>query len=147
MFLARTIRSQSVPFSSKTKPLSLVLFAASRSLFTSRIYYPSIRRWSALENGPPPVTALISSALPRWDLSYFSFDGITGFMRPSLATLIGIVLRVPTMGERGFVFLKKRRGKKFSRIIFSTPANSSPVSHVTRCINIYSGWIARTNAA
>ena len=78
---------------------------------------------------------------------YFSFADVTRSRRPIPVTLIGIALRVPTMGERVFVFPKKIRGKKVSRIIFSIPANAYPVSQVTRCINNHSGLIARTTTS
>ena len=61
--------------------------------------------------------------------------------------LTGFVLRVPTMGERVFYFLKKRRGKKVSRIIFSTTTNASSILLMTYCRNIHSNWIASTTMA
>ena len=46
---------------------------------------------------------------------------------------------------RGF-FLFPRKGKKFSRIILSTPANAYHMYQVKHCRNIHSDWIARTTA-
>ena len=137
----------SVPLRSRTKPFGLVSYTDSQSFFLPHIYSPSFSRWSALENTPPPITALISYALPHREFSYLSFADVTGFRIPSPDFLNGIIIRAPTMGERVFVFLKKRRGKKVSRIIFSTPANASPVSQVTCCRNIHYYWIVRTTAA
>ena len=95
----------------------------------------------------PPATARTSSVLPRWELKYLSCADVTGFRSPSPDFLTGIVFRAPTKGERVFVFPNKRRGKKFSRIIFSTPTNTSPVSQVLHCRNIHPDWIACTTAA
>ena len=147
MLLARIIRRVLVPLRSQTKPLILVLFATSRYFCPSHLSSLSIRRLSSLNNSPPPVTSLISYALPHFELRYFSFSDVPGFRSPSQSILISIVLRFPMIGERGFVFPKKIQGKSFYWIIFSTPANSSPVSQVTRWINIHSDWIARTTAA
>ena len=124
--LACSIRRMLVHFRYRTKPLSLVSFATSQSLCLSRLSSPSIRRCSALENSPPPVTDLIIYTLPLWDLRYSSFADITGFRRPSPATLIGIVLRVPTMSERVFVFLKKRQGKFFPKSFSPLPWTHPP---------------------
>ena len=74
----------------------------------------------------------VSSVLPHVELKYFSCADVTAFRSHSLAFLTNIVLRDPTTEERVFVFTKKGRGKKVSEIIFSIPANASPVSHVTR---------------
>ena len=145
MILACRSRRLSVTLRLLTKTLSLVFYAASRSFFPLRIYPPSVRMWSALENAPPPITALIGSALHHWKIRYLFFVYVTGFRRLSISTLIGIILRVPTMGERALVFPKKIGGKKVSQIIFPTPVNASPVSQVTRCRNIHPDCIARTN--
>ena len=147
VLLARRIRRLSVPFRLQTKPLSLVLYAASQSFFPSRLFLLASvggRHWRM---SPPPVTALVSSALPRWELRYFSISDMKVFRSPGPDFLTGIVLRSPTMGERVFVFPKKRQGGNVSRIIFFTPVNAYPVSQVTCCRNIHSGWIARTTAA
>ena len=144
MILSRRSRRLSVPLSSQTKPLILVSYAASCYFFPSRLSYPSVRRWLALENASHPITARISSALPRWDIRYFSCADITIFRMPSPDFLTGIVLRAPMMCERVFFFPKKIRGKKVSRIILSTPVNMSPVSQLMRCINIHSYWIECT---
>ena len=138
LILACSIRRLLVHLRLQTIPLSLVLYVASRSFFPLRIYPPSVRMCSALENAPPPITALIGSALHHWKIRYLFFVDVTGFRRLSISTLIGIILRVPTMGERVLVFPKKIGGKKVSQIIFPTPANASPVSQVTRCRNIHS---------
>ena len=144
MILSCVIRNLLVLLRSQTRPLIFVSFATSRYFYPSRLSSPSIHIWSELENTPPSVTALIISALPCWELSYLSFSDVARFRRTSLATLIGIVLRVPTMGERVFVFPKKRQGKKVSWIIFYTPTNVSPMSKVTCYRNIHSSWIACT---
>ena len=129
-------RRLSVPLRSLTKPLSLVSYAASWYFFPSHSYSLRVRRSSTLENAPHPVTALISSTLYLWEIRYLSLSEVTRFRRPSPATLICIVLRIPTMGERVFVLPNKKRGKFFSWIIFSTPANASPVSQVMCWRNI-----------
>ena len=67
------IRIMFVPLRYQTKPLSLVLFATSQSFCPSRLSSLSICRWYVLENASPPVTAQISSEIPRWDLMCFSF--------------------------------------------------------------------------
>ena len=64
---------------------------------------------------PTNVMAQTSSSLPRWELKYFSYYDVTGFRSPITSFLAGIVLRSPTMGERVFVFTKKRRGKKVTK--------------------------------
>ena len=124
MILARRSKSFSVPFMLLTKPLSLDLYATS-CCSSLRVW-----RWSALENDPPPVTDRISSALPRVELNYLYCAGVTGFRSLSPAFLIDIVLRDPTTGERVFVFPKKRRNKKVSQIILSTPVSTFPVSQL-----------------
>ena len=121
-----------------TKPLCLVLYAESRSFFPSRLSLLRVHMWSVLENAPPPVTSRTSSVLPRWELNYLSCADVTGLRGPRTDFLTGIILRAPTIGDRIFVFPNKRQGKMFSRIIFSTPPNASPVSQVTRCRNIHS---------
>ena len=67
-----------------------------------------------MENAPPCVTAQTSHILPHWELKYFSCANVTGFRSPSLDFLTNIALRSPTMGERVFVFPKKRKVKKVS---------------------------------
>ena len=111
---------------------------ASWYLFMSRLSSPSVCRWSALENPLSLVMALISSALPHLKLRYFYFSDITAFSSPSLDFLTRIVLRSPTMGERVFVFTKKKQGKKVSWIIFSTHANASlcPRWHVVEIFTL-----------
>ena len=111
----------SVPLRSFIEPLSFDLFATSRSFWLERLSSPSVCRWLELDNVPPPVTDWISSTLLRWDLRYFYFSEVIGFSSPIPAVLINILLRDPTMGERGFVFLKKRRVNRF-------PASSSPLT-------------------
>ena len=65
MILARRIRRLLVPLRLQNKALSLVLYSASRSFFTSLLYSLSVSMWSALENIPtPPITVRISSTLP-----------------------------------------------------------------------------------
>ena len=120
VILSHRIKRLSVTLRSRNKPLSFFSYAASRSFFPSRLSSSSVCRWSALENAPPPITARTSSALPLWDLNYFSCSDVTGFRSTSPDFLTSILLRDPTMGERVFVFLKKRQGKKVSQIIFST---------------------------
>ena len=88
-----------------------------------------------------------SSALLCLELKYFYCAYVNGFRSPSPDLLTSIVIRYPMMGERGFVFPNKRRGKKSSWIIISTPANASPLSQVTRWRNIHSDLILRTTAA
>ena len=131
MILVCSIRQLSVPLRSLTTPLSFVSYAAFRFFFLSHIYSFRVRKWLALENAPPNFTTRTSSVLLRWDINYFSCAYITGLRHPSTGFLVGIVIRDPTMGERVFVFPKKRRGKKVYQIIFSTPANTSSVSQVT----------------
>ena len=53
--------------------------------------------------------------------------GVTGFCRTSPTLLNGLVIKAPTMGEKYFYFTKKRKGKKFPQIRFSTPANAYPL--------------------
>ena len=122
MILVRRIRGLLVPLRLQAKLLSLVLYATSRYFFPLRIYSPRVRRWSALDNAPPPITARTSSALPHWELKYSFCADVTRFRSPITSFFTGIVLRDPMMWERFFVFPKKRQGKFFSRIIFSTPA-------------------------
>ena len=129
---ARRSRCLSVPLISLNKLLSLDLYVTSWSFFPSRRSSLRVWRWSALENPPPTVTDRTSSALPCRELKYFSCADVTGFRISSPAFFTGIILRDPTTGDRIFVFPKKRRGKKVLQIIFSTPANASPVSLVTR---------------
>ena len=142
VFLARSIRRRSVPWRSFTKPLSVTSYMSSQFFSPSCIYSPRARRWLALESAPHPVTSLISSVLPRWELRYLSFSGVAGFsiLNPDFFTVI--LLRAPTMGESGFFFTKKRRGKKVSWRIFSTTTNESPMSQIRCCINIHCDWIA-----
>ena len=83
-----------------------------------------------MENYLPSFTAQISSIIPRCRLMYFLLAEVTRFRIPYPDFLNSIVLITPTIGERVFVFPKKRRGKKVSQIIFSSPANKSPVSQV-----------------
>ena len=47
-----------------TKPLSLDFYTTSRAFFPSRCSSCKFRKWSALDNAPPPVTACTSYALP-----------------------------------------------------------------------------------
>ena len=131
VILACRIRRMLVPLRSWNKLLSLVSFTTSRSFCPSRLSSRSIRRCSELENTPPPSMSLISSAFPHWELGYFCFSDVTEFRRPSPSTLIGILLKVPTMGKRVFVFPKKIKGKKVSW-------NTSPMYQVTSCRNIHS---------
>ena len=147
MILAHRSISFSVPLKYITKPLSLDSYATSRASFLSRYSSLRVRRWSASEDPPHPATARISSALPCVKPNYFSWADITGFRSPTPDLLTGIVIRAPTTEERVFFSQNKRRGKKVSWIVFSTPANESPVSNVIFWINIHSGWIARTTAA
>ena len=92
--------------------------------------------WSALDNTPPPVTAQTSYALPCWELNYLSCADVTGFRSPSPDFLTGIVLKAPMMGERVFVFLKKRRGKKFSESFSPLPWTRLPCTR-WRVVEIY----------
>ena len=78
---------------------------------------------------------------------YFLLAEVTRFRIPYPDFLNSIVLRAPMMGEKDFFFPKKREGNFFSQIIFSTPANGSPVSVVTCYINMHSDWIARITKA
>ena len=144
VLLVRRIRRLLVPLRLQTKPLILVLYLASRSLFMSRLSSPNFHMWSWLDNSPPPAMSQTNSALLRWVISYFSCSEITGFRIPNPDFLTRIALRAPTMGERFFLF--PRKGKKFSRIILSTPANAYHVYQVKHCRNIHSDWIARTTA-
>ena len=71
VILVRRIRRMLVPLRYWTKPLSLVLSATARSFFLSCISSSSVHMWSVLENSPPPITSLISSALPCLGFRYF----------------------------------------------------------------------------
>ena len=146
VFLVRIIRRWSFPSRSVTSSLGLVSLTSSLIFCPSLLYSMSSRRWLPLENSPYPITAWINSVLARCKIWYFSFADVMGFGRPRINFFNGIVLRVPTMSERVLIFLKKMQGKKFSRSIFSTPANASPIFFMTRCRNIYSDLIVRTNA-
>ena len=73
---------------------------------------------------PPPVTACVSSVLPRVELKYFSCAYVTGFRSLSPAFLTGIVLRAPTAGGVVFIFLKKIRGKTFCKASSPLPRTS-----------------------
>ena len=147
VILEHRIRRLPIPLGYRNKPFNLVSFAAFLSFCLSCLSSPSVHGWLELENAPPPVTALIGFALSLWEIRYFSLPDVTGFRIPNPAILIGIVLRFPMMGERIFVFPKKRQGKKFSQMIFSNPVNASPVSQVARCRNVQSNWIACSTAA
>ena len=126
MILAYRINHLLVPFRYRMKPLSLVLLAASQSFCLSCLSSPSVHRWLASDNYPPPVTVLISSALPCWKLRYLFFYDVTGFRRPSPATLIDISLRVPMMGERVFAFTKIIRGNVFTESFSPLPRTCLP---------------------
>ena len=141
------IGRRSVPMRYPTKPWSVTSSASSQFFCPSCISYLISRRWLALDNAPPPVTYQISSALDCWKLRYLSLADITGFRIPNPYLLTGIVLRTPTMGERDYAFTNKRRGKRVSWIILSTPANVSPISQVMRCRNIHSDWIVHITTA
>ena len=66
-------------------------------------------------NFASPVTARINYVLAYCKLRYFLFTDSTGLRRPRPDFLTGIVIRVPTMGERYFFFPKKRYGNFFPR--------------------------------
>ena len=97
-----------IPLRSRTKSLSLDSYEVPWYFFPLRL--PSLRvlRWSTLGNAPPPVTDQTSSALPHWELKYLSYAEVDGFRSLSPDLLTGIVLRDLMMGERVFVFPKKR---------------------------------------
>ena len=67
-----------------------------------------------MENSIPPVTAPISSLLTHSELRYFVLADFTGYCRPRTDFLTGIILKVPMVGGRDFVFPKKIPGKKVS---------------------------------
>ena len=122
VFLAFRIRRLSVTSRYTSKPLSVVSFVSSR--FSDRCAFlhraPEFgQHWRTLltPSGPELVPLLPTENLGNFSLLISLYSG---------ALLTGIVLRAPTMGERDFFFLKKRRGKNVSRIIFSTPANTPP---------------------
>ena len=70
VLLSHIIRRLSVPLRSLTKPLSLDSHMTSQASFPSRCSSLRVRRWSALENSPPPVPARTSSVLPSVYLKY-----------------------------------------------------------------------------
>ena len=86
----------------------------------SRLSYLSTRRRSELENTTSPAMARINSVLAHCEISSFLFAYVIGLRRPRPDFFTGIVLRVPTMGERISDFTKKRRGNFF-------PYSSSPL--------------------
>ena len=116
-------------------------------LFLSRLSYLISRRWSAVENALPPVMDPISLLLARRELKYLLLAHITVSYRHSPYFLAGIILKIPTMGERYFNFPRKIWCKQFSQRISSTLQNAYSVSFVTRLKNIHSDGIAKTAAA
>ena len=60
VILALRSRRLSEPLRLITKPLILDSYATSQYSFPSRRSSHRVRRWSSLENSPPPVTACIS---------------------------------------------------------------------------------------
>ena len=113
MILALMIRRLSVHLRLWTKPWNLVWYSAYPYLFPSRLSYPSLCRWLALDNAPLPVTDQTSYTLPQWEIKYFSCADITGSMSPSPVFLTGIILRAPTMGKRVFCLSEENMYKSF----------------------------------
>ena len=105
LFLARRIRLHLVTMLSLTKPFSLASFAPSHFSCLSHLSSMSARR------SPTPVTAQIFSALACWEQRYLFF-AITGFRSTNPDSLTRIVIRSPTMGERVFLFPKKKTIQK-----------------------------------
>ena len=106
----------------------------------------------ALEGGWRWIMILLPSCpklVPLFSMrtEVLSFSDVTGFSSTNPYLFTSIVLRAPTMVERVFVFMKKRQVKKVYQTNFFTPANSSPMSQVTRCRNTHSMWIARATVA
>ena len=126
---------------SLTRILSLVSLEPSRIELLSLLYYMSAIRWSVAENDIYPFTDPISLQLAHRKLRHFFLDGVTGYCRPSMDLLIGVVLKIPTMAGRYFNSPKKRRGNFFSLRSFSATASMYPVSFLTRCKNIHCYWI------
>ena len=126
VFLARRIWGLSVPLRLLTKPLSLVFYAASRSLFMSCISSLRVRMWSALDNATPPVTAQTSSALSHWNLKYLSCVDVNVFRSPRPHFLTSIVLRAPTRGRGFSCFRRKDKSNRFLESFYPLPRTRLP---------------------